>query len=109
MSFIRIVAVPPGEAPLSVREAWVGLLLPLADDGLGQPRKQLTSGVISGPRNFFDRFIRLITGKLEPAEGYAVEAIAAVEVLSKDNPEAARWWMENARHILKPGRLLLFH
>src|SRR5580704_4538322 len=43
---LRIIAVPPGEAPLWVREKWVGLELPVAQR---QSRKFLTSGVLSAP------------------------------------------------------------
>lgn len=32
-TFIRVVAMPPGDAPAEVRRAWVGLVLPLADGG----------------------------------------------------------------------------
>jgi hypothetical protein len=50
--YIRIVRIPPGEAPFWVREKWVGLELPLADGDRG-PRGAYTSGVLSGPRNRF--------------------------------------------------------
>jgi hypothetical protein len=29
MATIRITSIPPGEAPVGIREAWVGLELPL--------------------------------------------------------------------------------
>jgi hypothetical protein len=32
MASIRITKVPAGEAPEEIRRAWVGLVLPLADD-----------------------------------------------------------------------------
>lgn len=46
---IRITDIPGGEAPLEIRRAWVGLVLPLApgEDG---PRTPRTAGVLSGPK-----------------------------------------------------------
>ena len=48
MSAIKIVAVPPGEAPQQVREARVGLVLPLA---LPQKRRSLGAGVLTGHKD----------------------------------------------------------
>ena len=83
---IRIIDIPPGEAPLEVREQWVGLELPLVG---GDPyAMQLkTCGVL--------------TGASEPEEtvGYAVSIEDAVRVLEKKSPEAAAWWRSNAAHL----------
>ena len=48
---VRIVAVPPGEAPLWVREQWVGLDLPVAR--YSGHRKFLGLGVLSMPRSWW--------------------------------------------------------
>ena len=61
--FIRIVRTPPGEAPLWVREKWVGLELPLASGDYG-PRHAYTSGVLSGPSNRLIALVRLLLGRL---------------------------------------------
>jgi len=55
MAKIRIVAFPPGEAPQAVREAWIGLELPLPPGRLGHRRGWLTTGVVSGPRTWWQR------------------------------------------------------
>lgn len=47
---VRIVAVPPGEAPDWVREKWVGLDLTLAQSR-PTPQRLYTAGVLSGPRS----------------------------------------------------------
>src|SRR2546430_13393547 len=60
----RITSVPPGEAPLWVREKWVGLSLPLAQRK-AQARSLFTSGVLSGPRGFFASIGALLAGKLQ--------------------------------------------
>ncbi len=63
-SQLRITSVPPGEAPLWVREKWVGLSLPLAQRK-AQALSLFTSGVLSGPRGFFSSIGALLAGKLE--------------------------------------------
>ncbi|HEY7315037.1 MAG TPA: hypothetical protein VH643_37170 [Gemmataceae bacterium] len=46
--FVRIIATPPGEAPEEIRQAWLGLELPLAAGETG-PHNVPTGGVLSGP------------------------------------------------------------
>jgi hypothetical protein len=106
-SFIRIVGVPPGEAPLWVRERWVGLQLPLADGDRG-PRQVLTSGVLSGPRNRLIALWWRLRGRLPRKSGYAVDAIAAVGILERTAPEAAAWWRQNVPRLQRRGRKFLF-
>ena len=72
---IKIVSVPDGEAPLEVREKWVGLELPVVP---GESYAQ--QGVVSGkPVN-------------PPMDGYLVKAVTAVAILAKSDRDAARWW-----------------
>jgi hypothetical protein len=91
---IRIVAIPPGEAPEEVRRAWVGLVLPLA--------KQTRGPLLA-------RGFGVLSGRGQPTYGYAVPAARAVEILSQHAPEAAAWWTQNVPHNLRPGRVFLFH
>jgi hypothetical protein len=82
---VRILDVPPGDAPRAVREAWVGLLLPIAD-GEVTPRELQTSG--------------------EPApEGrfYLVYFDRALDVLEAASPENAAWWRENKPEMIGRG------
>lgn len=69
---LEITAVPPGEAPLWVREHWVGLQLPLAQRK-GAPISFLTSGVLSGPKGFLSCLRSMLAGKLERQSGFVVE------------------------------------
>ncbi|MBT1513363.1 hypothetical protein KIP88_22985 [Bradyrhizobium sp. SRL28] len=69
---IRIVAVPPGEAPLWVRQKWVGLDLPVAR--YSGCRKFLTMGVLSLPRSMLAQWLAMFRGRAELIAGYAVEA-----------------------------------
>jgi len=102
---LRIVSVPPGEAPLWVREKWVGLRLPLA---LDRPLYSLTAGVLSGPKGLLAFFRALLTGKLALKRGFAVETNAALAVLALNHPDAAAWWRENAPHLFKGKRYFVF-
>ena len=94
-SQIRIVGVPPGEAPQSIREQWVGLVLPLAPD-LSSACRTETYGVVSGKKDE------------ELAIGYVVEFEDAMAVLARKSPEAASWWREHTVHLICEGGALLF-
>jgi hypothetical protein len=102
---VRITSVPPGEAPFEIREAWVGLELPLKRKN---PQRYLGSGVLSGPRNTLQTLAHLITFRLHLHTGFVVPSLAAVEILEKTQPHAARWWRENAPHAVRPRRYFLF-
>jgi hypothetical protein len=92
---IRIIRVPPGEAPEMIRAQWVGLVLPLAH---GSSAFQLESvGVLSGKKED------------EPVIGYLVEVKAAVEILAMKSVDAASWWRTNASHLFADGMTFIFH
>lgn len=92
---IRIVAVPPGEAPLEVRKAWVGLCLPIVDDD-SRPRDPRTSGVVTGPKSFFSSLLLVLSGRARRVSGYRVDARTAIDILEKHAPDAANWWNAHA-------------
>ena len=104
---IRIVRTPPGEAPLWVREKWVGLELPLAGGGRA-PRTAITSGVLSGPSNELMALWLGLRGRLRRQSGYAVYASEALEVLEKTAPDAASWWRANVPRLQDRKRRFLF-
>ena len=104
---IRIIAAPPGEAPLWVREKWVGLDLPVTRYS-GQGRF-LALGVLTAPRSWLGQWIAVIRGRAERVAGYMVEAVPAVGILGEKSPEAAMWWRENTPHLMAPRRYLIFH
>jgi len=85
---IRIIATPPGQSPEWVREAWVGLELPLIEDN--QP------GVQTG----------VLLGKPENIGGYRVDGKEAIEALEKHYPSAAEWWKKNVPNVI--GNQLVF-
>ena len=108
MASIRIIATPAGEAPLHVREAWVGLVLPLAPDRGGPRRVVRAFGVLSGPRTFLGTFWSRLRGNSLRVDGYAVPILAALEVLGQSNPAAEQWWRDHTGHLIKPNGRLVF-
>jgi len=104
---VRITRVPAGEAPLWVREKWVGLELPIALKS-GDPVNVRVRGVLSGPRHPLALLLALLMGRVQRTRGYVVNAAVAVDILEMSSPEAAMWWHANAAHMLQPGRFFVF-
>ena len=89
---IRIVRTPAGEAPLWVREAWVGIEIPLARIEAQGPQFGVCGGDAS-PEN------------LRGYEVHGAEAMAALRRAGKK--DAADWWQEHSElgpHHLVFGR-----
>jgi hypothetical protein len=102
---IRIIKTPRGAAPEWVREAWVGLRLPLGDYPPGDPRLLRRFGVTSYWRK---RFFPWTAARFQPADFFPVHANKAIAVLQKTQPDAAWWWTENTPHLLHPTARLMF-
>jgi hypothetical protein len=105
--YLYVTSVPEGEAPLWVREKWVGLKLPLTGPlSVGTFRG---SGVLSGPQSLAAFCVALFRKGLPPKrEGYIVNALDAVKILEVTHPEAAAWWRANVSHLMRPSRRFLF-
>jgi hypothetical protein len=108
MARIRIIGCPPGEAPRAVREAWIGLELPSPEGRSGHRRVWPTSGVVSGPRTWWQRVLGILAGRAQVHSGYAVIGLDAVTVLAAKDPGAATWWRDNCPHVLDGKRRLVF-
>jgi hypothetical protein len=102
---VRIVQAPIGEAPEWVREAWVGLELPLA-----HPEEVAveTGGVLTGPRTWLGGWWARLTGRLEVVSGYVVKADRAIDLLGRSRPEAAAWWRAHAPEFCRSGAEFIF-
>lgn len=104
---IHIISPPMGEAPSWVREAWVGLELPV----LGSVRSVAwpTHGVTTGPKSLMAKIAACFTGNFQRIKGYRVRAQVAVDILAAKRPDAADWWRENAPHLVRAGQVLVFN
>ncbi|HEY1065099.1 MAG TPA: hypothetical protein VGE52_03285 [Pirellulales bacterium] len=91
---IQVFAPPPGQAPLEIRRAWVGVVMPISTAPNAEPPEPVV-GKISGQL-------------LDVEPGYAVDAPVAIERLAAVAPEAAEWWRKHARRLIAPGRRLFF-
>jgi len=105
---VRIIARPAGEAPEDVREAWIGLELPVLSGLFGGRRLVSTSGVLSGPSTWPQRLLALVRGRFDIRSGYAVNALEAVTILGKKSPMAASWWRARCAHLLDGKHALVF-
>jgi hypothetical protein len=105
---VRILQTPPGEAPLDIREAWVGLVLPLRPGESGQ-RQLMTQGVLTGPRTFTGWLFAHVLGRFKKVDGFCVDAAGAIQVLAKHDTRAADWWQTHFAAGVQPGRALIFH
>jgi hypothetical protein len=104
---VRIIAVPPGEAPFWVRQEWVGLELPLTRHSAR--RKLLAFGVHSMPRSWWAQWFAVLLGRAQTIDGYAIETAPAIEILDRACPDAAAWWREHMPHRIGPLRYFVFH
>jgi hypothetical protein len=102
---VKIVGVPAGEAPLHIREAWVGMALPI----VGRKSVRLwTSGVLTAARTPWGRIWAALRGRWRKREGYVVDAAEAIRLLARERPDAAQWWQQNAAHFIEARRRFLF-
>ncbi|MBB6048960.1 hypothetical protein [Armatimonas rosea] len=92
---LKIVSTPPGEAPAKMREAWVGVKIPLRRTN-AKPIAVSAFGVLS----------RKAENLTEQA--YAVPGAEAIEALVKQSPAAAVWWCHNVPEVRNTGYLLIF-
>jgi hypothetical protein len=102
---IKIVATPVGEAPDWVREAWVGLELPLTH--LEEVSVE-TCGVLSGPTSRVGWWWAGLRGRLYLTTGYCVNSARAIEILRRSRPDAANWWTTNAPRFTHPDEGFIF-
>lgn len=101
---IVIVRRPRGEAPEWVRDAWIGLSLPLV---VSDRRTVRGFGVLTGPRRVLQIWAILRRRTVE-VDGFVVNARVAVECLDEHRPDAAAWWRTHAPHLLRNGAGLVF-
>ena len=79
---VRVVKTASGEAPDVVRQAWIGLILPVVSGPDGPVHQVKTKGVVSGEAQGIKA-------------AYLIPTAAALSILAEVNPAAAQWWREN--------------
>ena len=107
MKYLRVKCVPNGEAPLWVREKWVGLDFPITITSQKSVNKHIT-GVLSKPKNVLSTIAGYLLNKYERKNVYLVNAQGAVSILNTASIEAANWWKENTPYLLKLNSSLCF-
>jgi hypothetical protein len=78
MPSIKIISTPPGEPPLEIREAWVGLVLPL-DEPKAETR--FSFGVLSHPGGLLSQWWAILTGRADKNNYYCVNPKTAIHIL----------------------------
>jgi hypothetical protein len=105
---IRIMKRPAGEAPESIRDAWIGLTLPVLPDYC-HVVEVCEYGIRSDLLSRLTVELKALVGGGARERGYVVDPTAAVDLLKKVNPLAAAWWLVNVPHVFKEGRSFLFN
>jgi len=107
MKRIKIYKVPPGEAPLEIRKSWIGVSLPVSDNGI--LKKRTGFGVISKPPLSRTQSIVSIFRKDRVRwKSYEVNAVDAISALEEFNPKAAAWWKEHVSYLLELDGQFIF-
>ncbi|KQY62310.1 MULTISPECIES: hypothetical protein [unclassified Brevundimonas] len=102
---IRIVRRPAGEAPEWVRDAWIGIEIPLL---VAEPVSTSGFGVLTGPKNIVLDWFLCLAGRAKPVAGYVVAADTAVACLAEHAPAAADWWRTEVPYLVRPGARFVF-
>jgi hypothetical protein len=105
--YIRIVKRPSGQAPEHIRDAWIGLTLPVAPNH-SRIAEARGFGVLSIPRSRLAAWWKARFGSGQHVRGYMVDPASAVNLLKKTNPLAAAWWLTNTPRVFEPERYLVF-
>lgn len=80
-----IQQVPLGRAPNEVKEAWVGVSLPIRSDNL-------PSGILPGRQVVFDEITRQYSEIDSPVRVYGLDAVMSLDNAGKS--EAAQYWVD---------------
>lgn len=84
---------PIGEAPPWVRDAWIGMSLPVV---VARESRRMTFGALTGPKSIWQYVLAIMFGRQQAITGFVVNAGTAIRLLGTVNPAAAAWWMDNA-------------
>lgn len=102
---IRITSVPPGEAPLWVREKWLGLELPIY--GLALPRIYNTVGVVTGPSSRLG-YLFAVLRRRSKTSGYLVDGEARAHCSCGSESRSSRLVARQCTKFPSGNRCLVF-
>jgi len=105
---LRIIATPLGDAPQWVREAWVGVVIPLLDDVTTAQDIPVISVYDTVQHSAMPPQSGSTDVPHATWRGYTVLAIDAFEALQVLRPDAAEWWFDNLPHLLQPDQHFVF-
>ena len=105
---LRIIATPLGDAPQWVREAWVGVVIPLLDDVATAQEIPVVSVYDTAQHSGMPPQSNATDLPHGTWRGYTVLAIDAFDALQVLRPDAAEWWFENLPHLLDPNQYFVF-
>ncbi|HJO64840.1 MAG TPA: hypothetical protein QF469_05820 [Sphingomonas sanguinis] len=102
---IMIVRRPNGEAPEWVRDAWIGVSIPLL---IPSRRMVRGFGVLTGPRGVLPQIWAMLRGRTVNVDGFVVNARIAVDCLEGHRPDAAAWWRLHTPRLLRKRTIFMF-
>ena len=107
---IEIVSTPVGDAPLKVRQAWIGLILPLpfpSPDGPVSTPAISVFAISTGWQSWLRWLFRRPYPEVD-FTGYFVPSAEAIRILGEASPHAAHWWRRNMPSLLRADGSLVF-
>ncbi|WP_146126936.1 hypothetical protein [Labrys okinawensis] len=107
---IRIHSTPQGPAPIAIRQAWIGLTLPLLETAPSSPQTMIVETEFRNPANRLDALKQRLGFKRPTAtwRAYTVQAATALRLLESHSPDAARWWRQHTPWLSEPDQVLAF-
>lgn len=94
--YFEVLSPPDGEAPLEIREQWVGVWFPIEPRNMDGPQPETAEGILSGAPSVMPDGVRVSM----------TNAIAALR--SAGRMEAAEWWTAWWEGLGQPFEVLLF-
>ena len=107
---IRIGSTPQGEAPIAIRQAWIGLTLPLLETAPSEAETMIVEIGFRNPAGLLS-LLKQRLGFKPPTtiwQAYTVQAASALRLLESHSPDAARWWQRNTPWLFEPAQILAF-
>jgi hypothetical protein len=98
---IRVLSNTIGDEPRFVSEAWIGLVLPLAENVPSQPVVVAPAVLPTRALGLLARLKRRFAPELpdQPTPSFIVDANVGLKILHERHPEAAIWLRKNVPRL----------